>query len=132
MFLPFFTFFSWHNNCYTSLTGQRGGHCDDGDDQAVEERGAEAPGLEAAAADTRRGHLGGSQGVTRRGAPLLSFQYGLLVFLLMYIRARCRCITLSPLLRLVLIMQLVGLCLLIVFPIFVSSTAIVHAVIFSH
>ena len=51
----------------TICAGECCGHSDDGDDQAVEERGAAEAGLEAVVADTRRGHPRGTQGIPGPG-----------------------------------------------------------------
>ena len=59
---------SRHSSPHTShtiphcITGQRGGHRDDGDDQAVEVSGVEGAGLEVIIADPRRSHPRGPQG----------------------------------------------------------------------
>ena len=48
-------------------TGQRGGHCDDGYDQVVEESCIEGIKLEIAVADSRRGYSRGTQGINGAG-----------------------------------------------------------------
>jgi len=65
----------------TTTAGQRSGHRDDGDDQAVEVAGAERAGLEVIIADPRRGHPRGTQG--EHGAGEFQFPEFLCVFLWM-------------------------------------------------